>query len=91
MKFARVRNRFHIDLLILLVLVFGSVVWAGDVGTRLRCTVTDQAKAFVGQAQLTLKSSNNAFSMTGVGSQQGEHTFVTTHGRDVGVKMRESK
>ncbi len=61
MKFVSVRSRFHIGLLILLVLVFGSVVWARDVGTRLRCIVTDQDKASVGQAQLTSKSSNNAF------------------------------
>jgi hypothetical protein len=77
MKSLSIRSRSSIGLLILLVLVCSSVVWADDVGTRLRCSVTDQTKAYIGQAQLTLKSSNNTFSLTGVSNDAGEYTFIT--------------
>src|SRR6266700_7077368 len=76
MKFFNFRSRRGVGSAVLFAFVCSSVVWAGDVGTRLRCTVTDQTKAYIGQAQLTLKSSNSSFSATGASNEQGEYSFI---------------
>lgn len=64
MKFVRVRGRFRLGLLILLVLACGSVVWAGDGETRLPCTAADRPKSFIAYAQLPFETLNGVFIVT---------------------------
>jgi len=91
MKLLNFRSRLGVGSVVLYVLVCGSVVWAGDTGARLRRTVTNQTKTYTGQAQLTLKSSNNTLIATSASNKHGEHSFVTNYRSNAGVKMRESK
>src|SRR5947207_701071 len=50
--------------------------WAGDVGGRLRCVVSDPSKATVDHAQLSLKNTTNNFSAIGATNDQGEYLFI---------------
>ena len=76
MKVFNFCSRLGVGPMVLFVVVCGSVVWAADSGTGLRCWVTDQTKAPVGQAQLALKSSNSSLTATGVSNGQGSHSFI---------------
>jgi hypothetical protein len=89
MKSLSIRSRSGIGLLILLVLVCSSVVWAGDAVPQSRCSVTDQASAYPGQTQITLKSSNNTFTVTGAGNGAGEYTCIhNTKSRQIKHALR---
>ena len=63
-------------LAVLIALQFAPPAWSADVGSRLRCTVTDESKAFVSGARLTLTDANNKFTAEGTSNDHGEYTFI---------------